>query len=238
MEGTPGYFRNATAIARRVQSLLPNAKLVLALRNPAEMAVSIFTNDQGRGKIHFDSCGQWFKETARAQDLQACLGMRPHPLKAGAHAKTRSAWTAAYAKHAACIEAVAAPNTNALAAGYYGALLFQWRLQFPRGQFVLINSEQMFENATLTMNEVFAQIGLRAYRGSESKNLGVVNKTPPGKGGAKEIAKQSCMAGDTMDRMNSYFHRARQDLFVVLREQMGFSEQMVETWKSRWHHHE
>ena len=46
---------------------------------------------------------------------------------------------------------------------------------------MLINSEEMFEDATLTMNEVFAQIGLRAYRDSELKNLGVVNKTPPGK---------------------------------------------------------
>lgn len=131
---------------------------------------------------------------------------------------------------------MAATNTNALAAGYYGAPLFQWRLQFPRGQFVLINSEEMFEDATLTMNEVFAQIGLRAYRDSELKNLVVVNKTPPGKEGGRAIAKQSCMPGDTMGRMNSYFHRARQDLFVVLREQMGFPEQMVETWKSRWHH--
>lgn len=101
---------------------------------------------------------------------------------------------------------------------------------------MLINSEEMFEDATLTMNEVFAQIGLRAYRDSELKNFGVVNKTPPGKEGGRAIAKQSCMSGDTMGRMNSYFHRARQDLFVVLREQMGFPEQMVETWKSRWHH--
>lgn len=169
IEGTPGYFRDATSVAGRIQTLVPNVKLVLALRKPTQMAVSIFRNELARGLVHADSCEEWFRSFTRAKDLRACLALRPRPILPDADAEAWSAWERLYAEHAACIEEIAKQNVNPFAAGYYGALLFQWRLKFPARQFIIVNSDDMFNDPAATLNKVFAEIGLRPYREHESE---------------------------------------------------------------------
>lgn len=140
-EASPGYFCNS--IQEKVKSTFPNVKLIAILRNPVDRAVSHYHHNVKYG-IEMRS----FEEAINAE-----IRVIENISDVSDLGET-SNW---------CNE------QGYLLTGLYVYFLKKWMSVFPREQFLIVRSEDMYEKPVLSMNKVFDFLTLPEYKLKDCK---------------------------------------------------------------------
>jgi hypothetical protein len=100
MEASPGYFFGGTAVADAMAQALPDAQVVVVLREPGERAWSFFNFMRSRAKLPQDSdFEQWLDRCEQLVAEGVDQELEHHPfsgLGTGVYAQWLPAWTAAF----------------------------------------------------------------------------------------------------------------------------------------------
>ncbi len=142
-EATPNYIYSVEA-ASKVFSYFPNIKLILILRNPIERAVSHYYMDKRLGQEQ-----RSFIEVVAVETkiLQKMIN----------HSQTSASF-------------LQGKKIRYLGLGLYLYFIQEWMKIFPRKQFLILKSEDMYENPAATTKQVFDFLGLPNYQLLEYKN--------------------------------------------------------------------
>ncbi|MGK7920366.1 MAG: tetratricopeptide repeat protein [Trichodesmium sp.] len=142
-EATPNYIYSVEA-ANKVFSYFPNIKLIAILRNPIERAVSHYYMDKRLGQEQRN-----FAEVVAAETkiLQKIINQSQN--------------TASFLQ---------GKKIRYLGLGLYLYFLQEWMNIFPRKQFLILKSEDMYENPAATTKQVFDFLGLPNHQLLEYKN--------------------------------------------------------------------
>lgn len=135
-EGDPDYLFDAQVPAR-VSSVVPQAKLIVVLRDPVSRTRSHYEHNRARGQEPLSLSAALDKEPERlAAQLERVRALDP--------------------------EAVKIHNRFAyVGRSLYAQQLERWFGFFPREQFLILKSEELFEQPVTTMAAVFRFLGLR-----------------------------------------------------------------------------
>ncbi|MBR8827301.1 MAG: tetratricopeptide repeat protein [Gomphosphaeria aponina SAG 52.96 = DSM 107014] len=137
-EASPSYFEY-TYVAPRMLTLFPQIKLIVLLRNPVERAVSWYYHQKERGK--------------RNQTLEESIEWEIKQLE-------RFSEPALFNKRRRS-------EPNNLLGSMYIYKLDQWMRIFPREQFLILQSEQLYSNPEQVMEQVYEFLGIAKYKGRE-----------------------------------------------------------------------
>lgn len=135
------------SIAKKVFSLFPDIKLIVLLRNPIERTISSYSlyhksvSEQNKRELAISAC---IEQIQQVGDNSVDLFS---------------------------IEALSSSNMIHLLYSLYIYHLKEWLSVFPRDQFLILKSEDLFGNPSATMNQVYDFLGLpynqlRFYRNS------------------------------------------------------------------------
>lgn len=155
IEGTPGYFHAATTVPARMRRILPDAMLVLALRDPVSRTISHYVGKQHSDFKRFSSCGNWFMFYRKQIDKKC--GTK---IITGENIKFQSR----------CLLEL---SENPLARSIYAPQLEAWLEHYPASQIHLLRSESFFADPRGHMDRLVAWLGLRPYTESEAINFDV-----------------------------------------------------------------
>jgi hypothetical protein len=134
-EATPYALFHPLA-PRRLRLIAPCAKLIVLLRNPVERAYSQYLLEHARGDETLDFAAALDAEPERLAGIEEKLARDPHYMSR-AH------------KHA-----------SYLARGDYAPQLERWFNAFPREQFLVLRSEDLFEQPEATFAHVTGFLGI------------------------------------------------------------------------------
>jgi hypothetical protein len=137
-EGTPNYIFHPR-VPERMASILPEAKLIVILRNPAERAISHYFHNMRHGFEHLALDEALSKESERLE------GERNRMMSDEGYRST------SYLRH------------SYLSRGRYAEQLEQWLQYYPRKQFLLVCSEDLFRAPQETIDQVFAFLGCKPH---------------------------------------------------------------------------
>ncbi|MEC4894477.1 MAG: sulfotransferase domain-containing protein [Oscillatoria sp. PMC 1051.18] len=128
-EASPDYFCRSTTVPKRIENLLPHAKLILLLRNPIDRAYSHYAHRRRKGAEKETD----FKKVAIAEKKQL-------------QEKLSSFWENDTQK----------PTLSCyhLATGLYIIHLQYWLEYFPPEQFLILKSEDLFSQPDQIVNQV------------------------------------------------------------------------------------
>lgn len=182
-EATPYYFFHPLA-PERLRAHFPHVKLILLLRNPVERAYSHYQHQVRLGD--------------EPLSFEDALDREPTRLH-GEHARI-----------------VAEPEYNSfahqqfsyLARGVYVEILRHWFTLFPRDQFLILKSEDLYANPPAVLKRVFAFLGLPDWSLS--------TYTPFNQ------ARYDDMQLATRARLTEYFALYNQQLYALLGEDFGW----------------
>lgn len=151
-EATPNYFSDAAA-AQRAQQLIPNAKLILLLRNPVERAFSHYQHGVRRGveKRSFEAV---MDIALQISDPQKVLN-NPY--------EDRDLYRALDYFHT----------------GLYADHWENWTKCFPRENFFVVKSEDFFERTAETFNQILAFLQLSSIKKQNFRNYSYWAATRP-----------------------------------------------------------
>jgi len=136
-EASPQYFCNPLA-PQRIKQLVPNAKLILLLRNPIERAYSHYSH---RVRLGRETRGTFAELVGREEEiLQVKL-----PQIMNEDGSSRS---------------IEPTGCMYLSSGIYILHLLRWLKVFPKENLLVLKSENMFENTADTFKEVGEFIGV------------------------------------------------------------------------------
>jgi hypothetical protein len=130
-ESSPLYLFHPEAAAR-VASTLPEAKLVVLLRDPTQRAISHYFHEKAKGR---ETLGLAAALDAEQDRLAPC-------------------WQQANYNTAAFVQ------KSYMARGEYAVQLERWLRYFPRSSLLLLNSEDLFSEPRRTLSSVFAFLGV------------------------------------------------------------------------------
>lgn len=150
-EASPEYFHNPEG-PTRVQSLIPDVKLVLLLRNPIDRAYSHYSMNMKNRKKKQGLDPKFTFEQMAEEEIEI-LGKRCPPLSvenASKHQDTSGT------PRRCCY----------LSSGIYLYSLHNWLSYFAKENLLILSSEDLFENPHETTNKVFNFLGLPEYKGS------------------------------------------------------------------------
>jgi hypothetical protein len=130
------YYLFHPAVPRRLHDLLPEAKLIVLLRDPVRRAYSHYWHerDKGRERLSFEEAIA--AETGRLGNSEQCLGD-------GTLARSREHQHFSY-----------------LARGRYAEQLDRWFAVFPRGQFLVLRFEDLAREPLEALNTTLDFLGL------------------------------------------------------------------------------
>ena len=151
-EATPNYITCGAKAAQKVQSLFPDLKFIVALRNPVQRAISHYYFSLKRGAKHQSFEKKIDEDINKLNEkLQQVNGFN----------NINRLW-------------------GIVLSGLYVYFLEQWMNIFPKEQFLILKTEDLAENTSDTMSRVFNFLGLPAYeqiqypqknKGSYSSNI-------------------------------------------------------------------
>ncbi len=145
-EASPYYLFHPHA-ARRVAATVPNAKIIVMLRNPIDRAYSHYQHERRRGFEPLDFGAAIEAEQARmAGELPRMLDNEEYD-------------SFAYRHH------------SYLARGMYASQLRAWRALVPAERMLVLRSEDFYRDPRLTMREVATFLGLSAWEPAEHRRF-------------------------------------------------------------------
>ncbi len=154
-EATP-YYLHHPLVPDRVKLMLPDAKLIVLLRDPVERAFSHWRHNvrMGAESRSFESAIESERENYDEVEELMRTGDR---------------------------EAVAEHRMSYIARGRYAEQLERWFERFPRERFLILQSEQFFEAPGDAYKQVLAFLGLASFSGVafEIYNKGVESPLDP-----------------------------------------------------------
>lgn len=159
-EATPDYLFDPRAPGR-VNSLIPDAKLIVMLREPAERAISHYHHNRRLGHEPLD-----LEDALRAEDDRVAGGLE----RAIADPTDR---------------AVELRRFSYVGRGRYAEQLERWFAHFPAEQILAIRSEDLFGAPAATFDRILTFLGLPIWYPPEFRNYSYVNAidgdypTPP-----------------------------------------------------------
>lgn len=134
-EASPGYLCNT--IQEKVKDTFPQAKLIAVLRNPVERAISHYYHNVKHG-IEMRSF-----EAAMRDEMDAIATLPEIDL-----VKETKNWSG---------------QQGYLFIGLYVYFLQKWMEKFPREQFLIVQSENLYQKSQATMKKVFSFLELPAF---------------------------------------------------------------------------
>jgi hypothetical protein len=153
-EASPSYLSNYWA-PRRLQEVLPRAKLIALLRNPVDRAYSQFQLSRRAGEEELES----FEEaTAQEEDR-----LRPELARMSADPRYNS-WLFG--------------GWSYLARSRYAEQLERWLELFPRGQFLFLKAEDLFAEPERTLQGVYDFLDLPSHRHDQLPRLNAAGYEP------------------------------------------------------------
>jgi hypothetical protein len=149
-EASP-YYLYHPAVPERVRRLLPQAKLIAMLRNPADRALSHYHHEARAGR--------------EALTFEEALDREAERLGSGGAEEPGTA----HRRH------------SYLSRGLYAEQLERWFALFPREQFLILQSERFYADPAAAMEEVQAFLGLPARHTAEytRRNSGRYDRMDP-----------------------------------------------------------
>lgn len=150
-EATPYYLYHPHA-AKRAAELVPNAKLVILLRNPVERAYSHYNMGNRLNIENRES----FEEAVEAEE-----------------GRIREDWNKMIADPG--WESSNVQNYSLLDRGRYLAQIKRWEAHFPREQMLILSSEDFFHDPAAVTRKVWGFLGAPDYplQNKKAKNIGV-----------------------------------------------------------------
>lgn len=142
-EASPGYI-NYFKAAARIFSFLPNAKLILLLRNPVDRAISEYHHMVNWAAVE----GRPIEEAMLAE-MERLKQIDDPSLVDETYWNTQSTY---------------------LLKGLYIRFIEKWRLLFPKEQLLVLKSEDLYTNTGSTVKQVFDFLGLPDYQLESYKN--------------------------------------------------------------------
>lgn len=154
-ESTPYYLFHPRA-AVRAASVVPDARILVLLRNPVERAFSHYCHNvrHGREALSF--------EDALAAEPERLAGEVERMMADGAYRSRRHA------------------RFSYVARGLYAEQLLAWMEQFPAERFMVVRSEDLFERTPDIYAEVLAFLGIPPWQPKRFENFSYVNRRPTG----------------------------------------------------------
>jgi hypothetical protein len=153
-ESTPRYLDHPHA-PKRIKAVIPNARFIVLLRNPIDRAYSMYNMRvrTRRENLSFDEAIKQEKKRTEGEFQKMELD--------------ENYYSRPYFHHAY------------LDRGIYVDKLQRWMTIFPKEQFLIIKSEDLFKNTSETYNKVLKFLGLPPHELNSYPNLGGVNKMKP-----------------------------------------------------------
>lgn len=141
LESTPSYLPSPQAL-RMIRAVLPDAKLIVLLRDPVDRAFSHFQHYWSR-RLETRSFQQIVQESIARQEFA--------PI------------------HGAALRPDAAPLLDYVHRGYYALQIEVLFEQFPRDQVLIIDSADLFDDTNAVCQEVFDFLDLERHDVSTTK---------------------------------------------------------------------
>lgn len=161
-EATPYYLAHPSA-AQRIAKTLPNVKLIVLLRNPVDRLIS-----------HYHHMVRLGRETLSLREALACEEDRLR----GDLEKLQTTESYASLAHA---------TYSYLTRGKYVDQLESFAEYFPRGQMLILKSEDFFVNAQASYNEVLTFLDLDPHA---LRSVKVINKGDYAKQDHRELRQE------------------------------------------------
>lgn len=202
-EATPHYLFNPR-VPERVATVLPDAKLMVLLRNPVERAFS-----------HYRLCLQGNVET---RSFAECVAEEERHIEAGLDDYCRLVGDSRSARH------------SYLAHGLYAAHLQRWFRYVPRERLLIMKSEDFFADPAATLHEAFAFLGVppdgmssaRTYRPFAGYGLLPGQKSEHSGDATTQAATDSGLDPTLREHLSAYFAPYNQELYDLLGRDMGW----------------
>lgn len=206
-EGSPYDLAHPLA-PRRVRDALPDARLIVLLRDPAARALSHWNMRRQRGTETRSFEAVVDQELARLTaglDEEAAtslpIEMDPEPEEdddqrpAGPRRGARRAWVDRYAAY--------------VARGIYEGQLRRWHALFPRSQLLVIRSETLFTDPVVALEKVWRHLGLDAV------------PTPDALARNQRQYREP-VPEHVMERLRTFYRPHNQALYEYLAEDLGW----------------
>jgi tetratricopeptide (TPR) repeat protein len=142
-EATPNYLR-FPGVAQRIKAYCPQTKIIILLRNPVDRTISWHYHKINTGLTKGDL------ENAIAQEIQQLETLSETELMAGGYR----------------------PIDNIFSSLYYYQLK-AWMEYLPRKQFLILKSEDFYENTAAIMKQVFDFLGIPTQQLKEYSKVNV-----------------------------------------------------------------
>jgi hypothetical protein len=143
-EATPYYLFHPLA-ARRVRADIPDARLIVVLRDPVKRAFSHYQHTKSRGQ-----------ESLSFADALEAEAERLAPAEGRAREDESDAW-------------LAHKTFSYMARGCYAAQIEEWLRFFDRSQFLFLKSEDLYAKPEETLDRTREFLGLRPFPWRASK---------------------------------------------------------------------
>ena len=154
-EATPDYLVDPHT-PQRMFNLLPDVKLIVLLRNPIDRAVSHYHHNRGISK--------------KREPLPFKQGIEKEPERLNIE-KEKLISDENY-------RSLFHRNYSYLERGIYIEQLEKWMSIFPREQFLILKSEDFYENPDIILKEVFEFLGLPNYQVTNKKKYNKLSYQP------------------------------------------------------------
>jgi hypothetical protein len=151
-EASPQYFHNPEAPSR-VHQVMPNAKLIVLLRNPVDRAYSHYSMNKRnlKQKRGVEVQAEFKKVVEEEMDLLSRF-RPPAPPSENTHSYTKE-------------NSAIGRKCFHLASGIYINSLHRWLSFFAKENFLVLKSEDLFENPELITDQVYQFLCLSSHQG-------------------------------------------------------------------------
>ena len=180
-EATPGYLFHPLS-PPQIKTLMPNVKLIVLLRNPIKRAFSHYQHEYRVGRENLS-----FEEAVKAE----CSRI------SGSYEKIMSQ------KNFFCPEY---HYHSYLERGKYYEQLVRWYNYFPKDRFLIIKSEELFENPEAVYKKVLKFLDLPAYEKTEFEKMNQGSYNMPRTADFENIIQW----------LEEYYYKENQKLYELL----------------------
>lgn len=239
MEGTPSYFFGSGDIAERARRLVPDARLVVALRNPVDRTISHFMGWSNYQKqwTGSNNCSSWFTSASQSLSLR-CDALRPRNLGFSSfNGKMSPEMLAAWTTYSHCVLS-SSGDSLPVARSIYSVQLFNWVQQFAPERIYLLQSESLFYHTHTEMDRLTEWMGIRPHLDHEKTNFVPIGSSnmkrfnlhhvgrQTGRAKARFAARFDCIKKE----MNTFYAKYEDELWDLL---LGYFPDVPTRWM-RW----
>ena len=183
-EATPRYLNHPHS-PKRILKLLPNVKLIILLRNPIDRAFSHYNMETDQGKETLS-----FKDSIEHEDER--IIPEYEKMKQNENYYGRKYYWYSHVE-----------------AGIYIKYLKRWIEMFPKNQILIVKSEDLFENTSITYNKVLDFLGLSYHELSGYKKF-------------KERQYAEKLDPDLRKKLSSFFQPHNEELYEFLKKDFAW----------------